>query len=315
MSRKTASTALLLTAVLTVGGCVAGPEAPLSFEAREALSLVDQAEGLAHAGDWRTAVETARAGLAAARASGHVEAEAAALRVLGTAGRDLAPIDAADAISASLDDDEGRSRADLARSIVLTALDRPDEAGAAAERGLSRLGADEVLDHGELIARLHHAHAAALRADERFVEASSAERRAELALTTLPDDGAPALRLAIALARGIDTSSAGDPHAAFRHHARASWFARRTDRPHAELRAVVGMAGDCLALGRRRDAVAMIERALRLAVTLDPPSPESVDVLERSLRKHLLALDDGPGSVRWERLDALVADHAARLAR
>ena len=62
----------------------------------------------------------------------------------------------------------------------------------------------------------------------------------------------------------------------------------------------------------RKDAP---KRALRIAVTLDPPSPESVDVLERSLRRHLLALDDGPGSVRWRRLDALLDEHAAHLAR
>ena len=185
------------------------------------------------------------------------------------------------------------------------------EAGDAARQGLTRLADADVLDHGELLARLHHAEAAAARAAGDFALAASLERRAELALTTLDDDDEITLRLSVALARGNDSLALDDHHDAFRHHARASELSQRLGRPVEELRALVGMAGAALALGRRHDAAAMIERALHVSLAIEPLAPESVDVLERNLRKHLLALGDGPGSVRWERLDALLAERDA----
>lgn len=312
MPRRRPLATVLIAALTALAACRAPAAGPGSFEAREADALVERAAEHLAAERWAEAAETGRAALDAAGRADHPRAEAAALRVLGTVARDLDAIAAAEALSAELDDDDGRSRADLARARVLTALGRTDEATAAARVGLERLGVDDVLDHAELLARLHHAEAAALRAAGRPDEAAAAERRADLTLSTLADDASLPLRLDVALALASDADA---PDVAFRHHARASWYARRIDQPYAELRAVVGMAGDCLALGRRHDAAAMIERALRLAVTLDPPSPGSVDVLEHHLRRHLLALDDGPGSVRWERLDALLDDHAGRLAR
>ncbi len=303
-----------LLAVLTaLPGCLAPAIDPGNLEAREAVALMQRADEQLEAGDREQAILVAQRALEAARASGHTRIEASALRLLGVEELDVAQIERAATLSRAVGDLDGLARADLAQSRIFLARGRPDVALRRARTGLERFGPDDTLDYGEVLARLHHAEAAALRALGEHAAATSAQRRADLALSTLPDNAALPLRLDVALALGADLVTT-DPHAAFRSHARASWFARRTSQPVAELRAVVGMAGDCLALGRRADAAAMIERALSLAVALDPPSPASVAILERNLRIHLLALEDGPGSIRWKRLDALIADYAPRLA-
>ncbi len=298
---KSVRSLTVLALVIVIFGCTLDDAPPPAYDASLATSLLLQADAHIANGDLDAAAQRALQARQLAIEGGHPLVEAKALRLIGLARNEPGAIALAQALSREIGDPEGEILASLAFARIALARNDSHEA-------LYR--SDEVLGHlstftdrnqrSGIEAHCHSIAAQTLRALNRVDEALARNRRALLALSILEADSFLQLRFDVAMGLGEDYTTLGQPQTAFLHHARASDLARRLERMNDQITAIRALAKDCAKMERQEDAAIQYERALQLAVTLG--DADLIELLVDETQAALIAINEGPGSERWERI-------------
>ena len=289
----------LLTGLLACSSPSFESTLPQTWEQRLAAGRLQQAEVLLEQGDTVGARRTAEVALAEARQAAHSPTIARAMALVGALRGDVIQLQEALARLERLGDAEGVASARFMLAEVAVRAGRADIAVPAMEAAVAALP-DSLSAHmhsARAEARVYHLQAAALRLARRYSEAASAERRAALCLSVLPDNQQLALRTEIAQACGDDLYRAFDARGAVARHAQAANCARLVGDQAAELRAIASMAADFGLDGQWHEAADHSERALRLALDLSDPVTAR-DAAARGLQA-LRALREPESSPRW----------------
>ena len=295
---------VLATACATgLPGCSSSPpaeHAPITWQQRLALGRLEQAEKLLDKGDLEAARRTAEVALTEARQAAYPPSIARAMALLAALRGDVLQLQEATGMLERLGDEPGLARARLMLAELAVSANRPDIAVPAMQAAVAALPSNlgGQLDSAPTQARVYHLQAAALRQAQRYPEAASAERRAALALSLLPDKEQLLLRAGVAQGCGDDLYRILDARGAIAHHAQAANCARLAGERALELRALAAMAADFGLDGQWRASADHSERALRLALDLHDAAAAH-DAANRGLQA-LRELREPESSARWQ---------------
>lgn len=295
---------VLATACVTgLPGCSSTPSAqhaPVTWQQRLALGRLEQAEKLLDGGDREGARRTAEVALIEARQAAHPPTIARAMALLAALRGDVIQLQQATEMLERLGDEPGLARARLMLAELAVSANRPDIAVPAMQAAVAALPSNlsGQLDSAATQARVYHLLAAALRQAQRYPEAASAERRAALALTLMPDKEQLLLRAGVAQGCGDDLYRILDARGAIALHAQAANCARLAGERTVELRALAALAADFGLDGQWSASADHSERALRLALDLHDTATAR-EAAARGLQA-LRALREPESSVRWQ---------------
>jgi hypothetical protein len=306
---------LLLLTLLLGAGCTS-PATPPNWDAEMSAALSARGQELAEQGKPEAGRSLAEEALALARQCGAISAQSRALALLAWIDRSY--VQAEEALELLDGDPHEPEFWDLQLLLAGLALEQQMTQESEGAEWVSRaLGharevigpASETSDlalRAEYEGSARHLAATALRRLGQPGRAAVHERQAALVLTLLPKKELPALRQAVAQARGDDLARDAEFEPAFEQHALAENLARELGDEAAELAAMAGRSGDLAGLGRLRDAAQTASTLARLAL-----SRQVIDLARSSAQRGLAWLDAadpfGFQSLRRDLLDTLNA--------